>query len=98
MSESVKDGPILSQARSRSKGPLSDQVADATKPRRQRRSWVDGGPSCIVRRSAAVGGERSFAEACLNGEVAPISAISGTPTVKRTPRGLGQALGPYWTL
>src|SRR5215471_17529557 len=25
----VKDGPILSQARSRSKGPLSDQVADA---------------------------------------------------------------------
>ena len=31
----VKDGPILSQARSRSKGPLSDQVADATKPRGQ---------------------------------------------------------------
>src|SRR5215831_21286278 len=37
----VKDGPILSQARSRSKGPLSDQVADATKPRRQCRSWVE---------------------------------------------------------
>jgi hypothetical protein len=39
----VKDGPILSQARSRSKGPLSDQVADATKPRGQCRSWVDSG-------------------------------------------------------
>jgi hypothetical protein len=25
-----------------------------------------------------MGGERSFAGACLNGEVAPISAISGT--------------------
>jgi hypothetical protein len=37
----VKDGPILSQARSRSKGPLSDQVADATKPRGQCRDWVD---------------------------------------------------------
>ena len=32
---------------------------------------VDGGPSLIVWKSAAVGGERSFAEgACLNGEVA----------------------------
>jgi hypothetical protein len=28
---------------------------------------------------SARGGERSFVEACLNGEVAPISAISGTP-------------------
>jgi hypothetical protein len=37
----VKDGPILSQTRSRSKGPLWDQVADATKPRGQCRSWVD---------------------------------------------------------
>ena len=45
-------------------------------------------------RGASTDGERSFAEACLNGEVAPISAISGTPTVKRTPRGPGQALGP----
>src|SRR5215471_17162189 len=40
----VKDGPILSQARSRSKGPLSDQVADATKPRGQCRSWVESRP------------------------------------------------------
>jgi hypothetical protein len=32
---------LLSQARSRSKGPLSDQVADATKPRGQCRSWVE---------------------------------------------------------
>ena len=39
----VKDGPILSQARSRSKGPLSDQVADATKPRGQCRSWIASG-------------------------------------------------------
>ena len=44
----VKDGPILSQARSRSKGPLSDQVADATKPRRQCRSWVE---PCRCRRA-----------------------------------------------
>jgi len=50
---------------------------------------------CPIRpRGSPEGGERSFAEACLNGEVAPISAISGTPTVKRTPRGPGQALGP----
>ena len=41
VSNGVKDGPILSQARSRSKGPLSDQVADATKPRDQCRGWVD---------------------------------------------------------
>jgi len=40
---------------------------------------VDGGLSCIVQKLAAVGGERSFAEACLNREGAPISAISGTP-------------------
>jgi hypothetical protein len=39
-----KDGPILSQARSRSKRPLSDQVADATKPRGQCRSWVESRP------------------------------------------------------
>jgi hypothetical protein len=32
---------MLSQARSRSKGPLSDQVADAPYPRGQCRSWVD---------------------------------------------------------
>jgi hypothetical protein len=32
--------------------------------------WVDCGPSCIVRRSAAVGGEPTFAEAMVNGEVA----------------------------
>src|SRR6516165_2946233 len=51
-------------------------------------------PSRRPRKPAESGGERSFAEACLNGEVAPISAISGTPTVKRTPRGPGQALGP----
>src|SRR5215471_16400271 len=44
----VKDGPILSQARSRSKGPLSDQVADATKPRRQCRCWVERAPPSRV--------------------------------------------------
>jgi hypothetical protein len=49
VSNGVKDGPILSQARSRSKGPLSDQVADATKPRDQCRGWVDltHSPKCI---------------------------------------------------
>jgi hypothetical protein len=30
-------------------------------------------------KGASTDGERSFAKACLNGEVAPISAISGTP-------------------
>jgi hypothetical protein len=34
----VKDGPILSQTRSRSKGPLSDQGADAPNSRGQCRS------------------------------------------------------------
>src|ERR1700757_899441 len=36
-------------------GPLSDQVADAPNSRRQCRSWVDCGPSCIAWKSAAVG-------------------------------------------
>jgi hypothetical protein len=40
----VKDGSMLSQARSRSKGPLSDQVADAPYPRSQCRSWVESRP------------------------------------------------------
>jgi hypothetical protein len=39
----VKDGPILSQARSRSRGPLSDQVADAPNSHGQCRSWVECG-------------------------------------------------------
>jgi hypothetical protein len=43
----VKDGPLLWQARSRSKGPLSDQVADATKPRGQCRSWVESGRTAV---------------------------------------------------
>jgi len=37
----VKDGPLLSRARSRSKGPLSDQVADAPDACGQCRSWVE---------------------------------------------------------
>ena len=34
--------------------------------------WVDGGPSFIVRESAAMGGFRSFVATAGNGEVAPI--------------------------
>jgi hypothetical protein len=44
----VKDGPILSQARSRSKGPLSDQVADAPNSRGQCRSWVESSRSAAT--------------------------------------------------
>jgi hypothetical protein len=36
---------------------------------------VDGDLSCIVQKLAAVGGERSFAETRLNGEVAPIADL-----------------------
>ena len=36
----LKDGPLLSRARSRSKGPLLDQVADAPDTCGQCRSWV----------------------------------------------------------
>ena len=51
----VKDGPLLSRARSRSKGPLSDQVADAPDACGQWRSWVDSGGSIVVLRTAAIG-------------------------------------------
>jgi hypothetical protein len=34
--------------------------------------WVDGGPSFIVRKSAAVGGKATFARAKASGEDAPI--------------------------
>jgi hypothetical protein len=51
----VKDGPLLSRARSRSKGPLSDQVADAPDACRQSRSWVDSGGSIVLLRTAAIG-------------------------------------------
>ena len=37
----VKGGPILSQARLSSKGPLSDQVLDAPNSHGQCRSWVE---------------------------------------------------------
>src|SRR3984893_1327216 len=40
-----QDRPIFAPARSRSQGPLSDQVADAPNPRGQCRGWVDGGQS-----------------------------------------------------
>jgi hypothetical protein len=58
MSALVKDGPILSQARSKSKGPLSDQLADATNPRGQCRSWVDLSRSIVFARTAGVGAPR----------------------------------------
>ena len=47
----VKDGPLLSRARSRSKGPLSDQVADASDACGQSRSWV----CAVTRRRFPVG-------------------------------------------
>jgi len=48
---------MLSQARSRSKGPLSDQVADAPYPRGQCRSWVEPCRSISVPRMAGIGAE-----------------------------------------
>jgi hypothetical protein len=48
-------------------------VAVASKERLLR---VDGGPSFIMRRSAAVGGEPTFAQAMANGEVAPTAAVT----------------------
>src|SRR6516164_3442763 len=51
----VKDGPILSQARSRSIGPLSDQVVDAPNPSGQCRSRVGTSRplgQCLDRRGA----------------------------------------------
>jgi len=40
-----QDRAILAPARSRSQGPLSDQVADAPNPRGQCRSWVESRPN-----------------------------------------------------
>jgi hypothetical protein len=45
---SGQDRPIFAPARSRSQGPLSDQVADAPNPRGRWRSWVDSGGSIAV--------------------------------------------------
>ena len=41
-----------------------------------------------------MGGERSLAEACLNGEVAPIFAISGTPIGRSKSTSSGSPDGP----
>ena len=52
----IKDGPLLSRARSRSKGPLPDHAADAADACGQSRSWGDlshppnGGSSAAARR------------------------------------------------
>src|SRR5215469_339701 len=56
----VKDGPILSQARSRSKGPLSDQVADAPNSSGQCRSRV--GERTRSREGSRRRGRRNFGE------------------------------------
>jgi hypothetical protein len=50
-----QDRPIFAPARSRSQGPLSDQVADAPNPRGQCRSWVDSDGSISVPRTAGIG-------------------------------------------
>jgi hypothetical protein len=54
--------------------------------RRDRLIGVDGGPSFVARRSAAVSGKPTFAEAMVNGDVAPIAvgsltsrAVGGNP-------------------
>lgn len=51
----VKDGSILSQARSRSKGPLSDKVADAQDACGQSRSWVDKSRTIDVSGTTGIG-------------------------------------------
>ena len=71
----VKDGPILSQTRSRSKGPLSDQVADATKPRRQCRSWVGLTRSTHERRTAGFGAWRPLARVSDEGPLSEPTAV-----------------------
>src|ERR1700746_2113947 len=80
----VKDGPILSQARSRSKGPLSDQVADAPNPRVQCRSWVDPCRSAPIRRTAVDGAPFSLQR--LPAKVSSLNA--------ERPLGLGGANWP----
>ena len=50
-----QDRPIFAPARSRSQGPLSDQVADAPNPRGQCRGWVEPGGSIVVTPTAGIG-------------------------------------------
>ena len=93
----VKDGPILSQARSRSKGPMSDQVADAPNSRGQCRSWVASRDSMAIPRTAGIGASRplrripaivSFlnpqpALSFRNGSSYPFPAIAPRPDQRR---------------
>jgi hypothetical protein len=72
----VMDGPILSQARSRSKGPLSDQVADAPNSRGQCRSWVASRDSMAIPRTAGIGASRSLSVCIWNGSSCPIPVIA----------------------
>ena len=91
----VKDDALPSQARSRSKGPLSDQVADAPNSRGQCRSWVDSGSSIVAPRTAAHGAEmtapRPPRQPRARGEGATFGRRNGANT--RSPATLRQGRG-----
>jgi hypothetical protein len=43
----------------------------------ERQLWVDGGPSCVVQKSAAVGGEPTFANTVTSGYLKPKATLHG---------------------
>ena len=78
-----QDGPILSQARSRSKGPLSDQVADAPNSSGQCRSRVDLRRLVVVRRKAEIGALQPVADEAMYGRRCPTPDLGATRRVSR---------------
>src|SRR4029077_15044512 len=80
MSEMGQDRPIFAPARSRSQGPLSDQVADAPNPRGQCRSWVEPGGSIVVTPTAGIGAQQPFSRGGARVSNAPIPAVRGATT------------------
>ena len=68
---------MLSQARSRSKGPLSDQVADAPNSSGQCRSGVDSSGSIQVPPTAGFGALQSMTDKAVYGWRCSFAAVSG---------------------
>jgi hypothetical protein len=85
---------MLSQARSRSKGPLSDQVADAPYPRGQCRSWVEPCGSIAVPGTAGIGASFPFPRVPAKVPSHPICRPSSScrPTVEFTTYALARRL------
>jgi len=80
----VVPGPIKRLNRSLPREASGDDPRGQLVGMVRRRLWVDCGPSCIVRKSAAVGGFRSFADARSGDKVAPIADL---PALTRVPGG-----------